>query len=328
MKAFAYEGAHALEDFALELRELPDPAVGPKDLLIAIKAFALNPVDTKLRTARSASDARPVILGWDAAGIVEAVGAEVIGFQPGDEVYYGGDVTRAGSYATKQAVDHRIVAHKPKTLNFVDAAALPLTALTAYESMLERGVDYRPDSQVLVVGGAGGVGSMAIQLLKALTPATVIATASRPETIEWTKAMGADHVIGRDLGAGLGALGISGLHAIFVTTQTGDYWDAIPGLLRPFGHFMVIDEPATMDLKPFKQKSLSVHWEYMFAKPMFDFRPEEQGAMLAMLAGLVDTGKVKTTRTQTRPATIEHLRAGHAALEAGTAIGKTVLVWE
>ncbi len=328
MKAFAYEAAHGIADFALTLRDLPAPEIGSKDLLVAVQAFALNPVDTKIRKARSGSAAAPSILGWDAAGVVEAVGAEVIGFKPGDPVYYAGDITRPGSYATHQAVDHRIVAHKPASLDFADAAALPLTALTAHEAMLERGIAYEADSKILIVGGAGGVGSLAIQLLKALTPATVIATASRPETIAWAKAMGADHVIGRAVADELTALGLGDLHAIFVTTNTGDYWSAIPGLLRPFGHLMVIDEPAAMDIKPFKQKALSVHWEYMFAKAMFGFWPEEQGAMLAKLAGLVDAGKVRTTRTQTFPATVDNLRTGHEALEAGTAIGKIVMAWD
>ncbi|MBT2186815.1 zinc-binding alcohol dehydrogenase family protein [Sphingobium nicotianae] len=328
MKAFAYDAAHGVADFALTLRDLPDPVPGPNDLLVAVKAFALNPVDTKIRKTRSSSADAPVILGWDAAGVVEAVGADVSGFKPGDAVYYAGDVGRAGSYATLQAVNHRIVAHKPASLDFADAAALPLTALTAHEAMLERGITYTADSRVLIIGGAGGVGSLAIQLLKALTPATVIATASRPETIAWSKDMGADHVIGRNVAAELETLGVGGLHAIFITTNTGDYWDAVPGLLRPFGHLMVIDEPATMDMKPFKQKALTVHWEYMFAKAMFGFHPEEQGAMLAKLGGLVDAGKIRTTRTRTHPATVDALRAGHEALEAGTAIGKIVMSWD
>lgn len=327
MKAFVYETAHGIGDFALALRDLADPVPGPNDLLVAVKAFALNPVDTKIRKTRSGTADAPSILGWDAAGVVEAVGAQVSGFKPGDAVYYAGDVTRPGSYATRQAVDHRIVAKKPVSLDFADAAALPLTALTAHEAMLERGIAYEADSKVLIVGGAGGVGSLAIQLLKALTPATIIATASRPETIAWARDMGADHVIGRNVVEELDKLGVAGLHAIFITTSTGDYWNAAPGLLRPFGHLMVIDEPATMDMKPFKQKALSVHWEYMFAKAMFDFRPQEQGAMLARLATLVDAGKVRTTRTQTLAASVDALRAGHAALEAGMAIGKMVMVW-
>jgi zinc-binding alcohol dehydrogenase family protein len=327
VKAFAYDEAHELDGFAITERDLPDPVPGPNDLLVSVKASAFNPVDYKIRRTRSGSDGAPVILGWDAAGVVEAVGTGVTGFAPGDEVYYAGDLSRPGSYATKQAVDHRIAARKPASLDFADAAALPLTALTAYEAMLERGIDYDADSRVLIIGGAGGVGSMAIQLMKALTPATVIATASRAETIAWTKDLGADHVIGRDLAAELAAIGMDRLHAIFGTTYTQDYLPVIPGLLRAFGHFMVIDDPATLDIKPFKQKALSVHWEFMFAKALNDYRPEGQGAMLAKLAALVDAGQVRTTRTQTVPASIPSVRAAHQALENGTTIGKIVMDW-
>lgn len=328
MKALAYDGAHALEDFAITLRDLPDPEIGPKDLLVAVKAFALNPVDYKIRRTRSGGDAGPVILGWDAAGVVEAIGADVTGFAPGDEVYYAGNLMRAGSYATKQAIDHRIVARKPASLSFADAAALPLTTLTAYEAMLERGIVYDADSRVLIIGGAGGVGSMAIQLMKALTPATVVATASRGKTIQWTKDMGADHVIGRSLAEELGKLGLANFEAVFSTTNTDDYLAAIPGLLRPFGHMMVIDDPASLDIKPFKQKALSVHWEFMFAKSVNGHHPEEQGAALAKIAALVDQGKLRTTRTQTVPATEYNLRVAHASLEAGTVIGKIVMEWD
>ncbi|MBN8831763.1 MAG: zinc-binding alcohol dehydrogenase family protein [Sphingomonadales bacterium] len=327
MKAFAYDEAHELGRFAIEARELPDPVPGPKDLLVSVRASAFNPVDYKIRRTRSGSDGAPVILGWDAAGVVEAVGAEVTVFKPGDAFYYAGELNRPGSYATKQVVDHRIAALKPASLDFADAAALPLTALTAYEAMLERGIDFDADSRVLIIGGAGGVGSMAIQLMKALTPATVIATASRPETIAWTKDLGADHVIGRDLVGALAGIGMERLHAIFSTTYTQDYLPVIPGLLRAFGHLMVIDDPAALDIKPFKQKALSVHWEFMFAKALHGYRPEGQGGMLAKLAALVDAGKVRTTRTQTVPARIESVRAAHEALEAGKTIGKIVMDW-
>lgn len=328
MKAFCYDQAHALDQFALTLRDLPDPVPGPLDLLVSVRAFAVNPVDYKIRSTRSASDGAPVILGWDAAGVVEAVGADVTGFAPGDAVYYAGNLMRAGSYATKQIVDHRLVAHKPASLDFADAAALPLTALTAYEAMLERGIHYDDVSDVLIIGGAGGVGSMAIQLMKALTPARVIATASRPETIAWAKAMGADDVIGRALVDELAALGVRDLHAIFSTTHTDAYLPVIPSLLRAFGHLMVIDDPATLDIKPFKQKALSVHWEFMFAKSLNDHHPQEQGAMLAKLAALVEDGKVRSTRTQTLAATADNLREAHRALEAGEVIGKIVMAWE
>jgi NADPH2:quinone reductase len=328
MKAFAYDEAHALADFALTLREVPDVKPGSHDLLVRVVAFAVNPVDTKIRQRRGGEAGKPVALGWDAAGVVEAVGAEVEGFSIGDEVYYAGDLNRSGSYAQYQTVDYRIAAHKPKSLDFADAAALPLTTLTAYEAMLERGIAYDETSQVLIIGGAGGVGSMAIQLMKALTPAKIIATASRPETVEWTREMGADAVTGRDIVAEVKALGVGGLHAVFSTTNTGSYLSAIPKLLRPFGHLMVIDDPAALDIMPFKQKALSVHWEFMFAKPINGYRLAEQGQVLRRVAALVDEGKLRSTRTQTLRASVEALREAHAALEAGTLIGKTVMVWE
>lgn len=328
MKAFAYDQAHGLEDFALTLRELPDPEPGPNDLLVYVKAFAVNPVDTKIRQRRGAEPGQPVVLGWDAAGVVEAVGEGVTGFRPGDEVYYAGDLNRAGSYASLQVVDHRIAAHKPASLDFADAAALPLTSLTAYEAMLERSIDYDESGAVLIIGGAGGVGSMAIQLMTALTPARIVATASRPETQKWVSEMGADDVIGRDIVGGLGALGLTDLQAVFSTTGTDDYLPVIPQLLRPFGHLMVIDDPLALDIKPFKQKALSVHWEFMFAKPIHAYRMAEQGMVLARVAALVDEGEVRSTRTRTVVAGVGALRDAHAALEAGTMIGKTVMVWE
>ncbi|HTJ56914.1 MAG TPA: zinc-binding alcohol dehydrogenase family protein [Devosiaceae bacterium] len=327
MKAFAYEGAHALDAFAITLRDLPEPAIGPKDLLVSVKAFAFNPVDYKIRQSRSAGENGPVILGWDAAGVVEKIGPEVEGFKPGDEVYYAGELGRAGSYAEKQAVDYRLVAPKPKSIGFADAAALPLTALTAYEALLERGISYGKDSHALIIGGAGGVGSIAIQLLKALTPATVIATATRPETVEWARRMGADHVIGRSLREELERIGAPEVDAIFATTHTLDYLPIIPELLRPFGHLMVIDDPETLNIRHFKSKAQSVHWEFMFSKSLHGYRPESQGAMLRHVAELVDAGKVQTTLSQTLAASSDNIRAAHAALEAGAAIGKIAIEW-
>lgn len=326
MKAFAYDKAHALDRFAIEVRDLPVPQIGPRDLLVAVRAFSFNPVDYKIRQSRD-GDGAPVILGWDAAGVVEAVGSEVRGFAPGDEVYYAGDLNRPGSYAERQVVDHRLVAHKPRSIDFADAAALPLTALTAYEALLERGVAYGADSKALIIGGAGGVGSIAIQLLKALTPATVIATASRPETIEWTLHMGADHVIGRDLMKGIEQAGTPQVDVVFGTTHSDHYLPVLPYLLRPFGHLMVIDDPDALDIRPFKAKALSVHWEFMFAKAMHGYRPESQGAILKSVAELVDAGKLRTTRTRSFTADVDQLRAAHDALESGSAIGKMVMTW-
>ncbi|GFO58156.1 Zn-dependent oxidoreductase [Geomonas silvestris] len=325
MKAFVYQKAHPLNEFALNQQDLPDPKPGPLDLLVRVKAFSCNPVDYKIRQSRHAEDA-PVILGWDAAGVVEAVGSEVRDFSVGDEVYYAGDLNRPGSYAELQTVDHRLAAQKPALLDFADAAALPLTALTAYEALLERGVHYTGATKALIIGGAGGVGSIAIQLLKAETQATVIATATRPETIAWVKKMGADRVIGRDLKEGLPGGG-PGLDVIFSTTHTADYLAVLPELLRPFGHLMVIDDPATLDIVPFKWKALSVHWEFMFSKSVFGYHLETQGDILRKVAAMVDTGRVKSTRSKTLTANEDNLRSAHQALEQGSAVGKIVMQW-
>lgn len=325
MKAFVYQKAHPLNEFALKQHDLPDPKPGPLDLLVRVKAFSCNPVDYKIRQSRNAEDA-PVILGWDAAGVVEAIGSEVRDFSVGDEVYYAGDLNRPGSYAELQTVDHRLAAQKPVLLDFADAAALPLTALTAYEALLERGVHYTGATKALIIGGAGGVGSIAIQLLKAETQATVIATATRPETIDWVKKMGADRVIGRDLKGELPGGG-PGLDVIFSTTHTADYLAVLPELLRPFGHLMVIDDPATLDIVPFKWKALSVHWEFMFSKSVFGYHLETQGDILRKVAAMVDTGRVKSTRSKTLAANEDNLRNAHQALEQGSAVGKIVMQW-
>lgn len=324
MHAFAYHRAHPIAEFAITEHEVPAPSMQPGDLLVRIKAFSVNPVDYKIRQSRDGGE-QPVILGWDAAGIVEAVGAGAQGFKVGDEVYYAGDLNRAGSYGELQAIDHRLVARKPSSLSFADAASLPLTALTAYEALFERGVEYTNASHVLIIGGAGGVGSMAIQLLKALTPATVIATATRPETIAWVKQLGADHVIGRDLKSEVAALGISTVDVVFSTTHSKNYLPIMPDLLRPFGHMMIIDDPEVLDIRPFKPKALSVHWEFMFSKSMFGYQPQTQGATLSKLAALVDAGTLRSTRTQTWKATAENIKRAHETLEAATAIGKIVL---
>lgn len=327
MQAFVYENAHGLDAFEIALQNVPDPVAGPFDVVVAVKAFSLNPVDCKVRQSRSGSKAAPVILGWDAAGVVEAVGSAVKGFEPGDEVYYSGDINRPGSYAEKQAVDYRLVAHKPHALDFADAAALPLTSLTAHEALFERGVQFGAESKVLIIGGAGGVGSVAIQLLKATTSSKVFAMASRPESIAWAQAMGADQVIGRDLVQELARHDVSQLDVIFSTTHTADYLRHFPDVLRPFGHLMVIDDPAVLDIRPFKPKALSVHWEFMFAKATHGYRPETQSAILKRVASLVDAGQVKTTRTRTIAADASELRGVHGALENGSLVGKTVVQW-
>lgn len=328
MKAIAYQTAHNIADFNLLVFDLPEPEISPNDVLISVKAISINPVDAKIRQSRNAKNDHPVILGWDAAGVIEKMGNNVSGFAVGDTVYYAGDLLRDGCYAAQQAVDYRIIAKKPHNLSFADAAALPLTAITAWEALLERGFTYTDQTKVLIIGGAGGVGSIATQLLKAKTPADVITTASRPETIAWSKQMGADFVINHhnDLSQELKKIDIETVDIIFGTTQSEKYWAKIPTLLRPFGHYCLIDDPKTLDIVAFKTKALSVHWEFMFAKTMHQYNIETQGAILREIAQLVEAGKIKSTvNTVLNGLTVEHIKASHASIESGQSIGKIVI---
>ena len=336
MKALAYRNAHALDAFSIAETEVPLPDIGPDDLLVRVRAISVNPVDYKIRSSRSwnEKEGRPVILGWDVAGTVDKVGGAVAGFQPGDEVYYAGALLRDGGNAEYQAVDHRIVALKPKNLGFPEAAALPLTMVTAWEALLERRmIEYTKESKVLVIGGAGGVGSAAIQLLKAkasIPAPLVIATASRPETETWCKQMGADLVVNHrnPLTDELKTLGVvpGTLDVVFGTTQSAQYLKTIPDLLRPFGHFCLIDDPGSLDIVGFKRKSISVHWEWMFAKTLFGYRKESQGRILNEVTRLVEAGKVKTTANRVlRGFSASALKEAHTLLEAGTAVGKIVI---
>lgn len=329
MKALAYVKAHSFSDFAIELREVPRPQIKPTDLLVRIRAIAVNPVDYKIRQGRSGSEENPVILGWDAAGVIEEIGSYVKGFKAGDEVYYAGDLSRPGAYAELQAVDYRLVGKKPKSLSFTEAAGLPLTTLTAWESLFDRPhVTFDANTKVLIIGGAGGVGSLAIQLLKAKTAAKVIATASRAESIAWVKKMGADHVIdhSKDLREGFKAEGIKEVDLVFSTNHSENYLKTIPDLLRPFGHFVLIDDPAALDIVSFKRKALSVHWELMFTKSLSAYRLESQGEILNEMAKLIDSGKVKTTvSTVLKGMTAASIREAHKIQESGKAMGKIVI---
>ena len=218
--------------------ELPDPTPGPRDLLVRVKATSINPVDTKVRAPKAKVEATPRVLGWDAVGEVVAVGHEVTLFKTGDRVWYAGDISRPGSNSALQLVDERIAALAPKTLSDLEAAALPLTAITAWETLFERiGLNRESTGRLLVIGGAGGVGSIAIQLARQLTGMEVIATASRPETRDWCLAMGAHQVVSHHkLQEELASLGISQLDAIFCTNATEQHWAAMASLIRPFGH--------------------------------------------------------------------------------------------
>lgn len=328
MKALGYTQAHTLDAFSLQLMEVPDLVPTGRDLLVEVKAIGLNPIDYKIRSRRSGTDGRPVILGWDAAGIVQACGNKSTHFKVGDEVFYSGDLNRAGSYATRQLVDERLVALKPKNLSFTESAALPLTSLTAYEMLFEKMRLMRAERRaVLIIGGAGGVGSQAVQLLKVKTTMTVIATASRPESKQWAAILGADHVVShQNFVSDIRALGIQFVDGIFSTTHSAQHWTNMAEVIAPFGEIGIIDDVDGLDISIFKQKSVSLHWELMFTKSMFDFRMESQGKILAEVKNLVESGRMRTTANRVlHGLTVENLRAGHTMLEQHTNIGKVVV---
>lgn len=328
MHALGYTQAHSLEHFNLRPMELPDPTPGSRDLLVEVKAIGLNPIDYKIRSRRSGTDGRPVILGWDAAGIVRARGNEAVHFNVGDEVFYSGDLNRAGSYATRQLVDERLVALKPKNLSFTEAAALPLTSLTAYEMLFEKMHLTAADrGTILIIGGAGGVGSQAIQLLKLNTSMTVIATAARPESKQWTTSLGADHVVShQNFVAEIRALGMQFVDFIFSTTHSGQHWTNMAEMIAPFGEMGLIDDVDGLDFSIFKRKAVSLHWELMFTKSMFDYHMESQGEILNEVKGLIESGKMRTTANRVlNGLTVENLRAGHTLLEQHTNVGKVVV---
>ncbi|MEL7347569.1 MAG: zinc-binding alcohol dehydrogenase family protein [Pseudomonadota bacterium] len=333
MRAYGHTRPAALSDEdAILALEAPAPQPGPQDLLVAVRAVSVNPVDYKVR-ANLAPDGAQRILGWDAAGEVLEVGAAVSGFAPGDRVYYAGDLTRPGSNAEQQAVDARIAAKMPATLDFAAAAALPLTAITAWEMLFDRLLIGRGAASagktLMIIGGAGGVGSIAIQLARALTEATVIATASRPESADWVRRLGAHHVVNHraPFAAEVQEIAPDGVDFIFSTNATGQHWETMTEAAAPQGRIGIIDDPEGIDISRLKMKSLSLSWEFMFTRSMFA-TPDiaAQGALLAEVAGLVDAGKIRTTATEAMGAmSVETLRQAHARLETGTAIGKMVL---
>jgi len=314
--------------------ELPTPVPGAHDLLVRVEAVSVNPVDTKVRSPKPLIETQPKVLGYDAAGTVEAVGESVDGFQPGDRVYYAGDVTRAGSNAQFQLVDARLAGHAPRSLDLAEAAALPLTAITAWELLFQRmpfdSEHGGEDKSLLVIGGAGGVGSIAIQLARR-AGFTVIATASRNETTEWCRTMGALHVVNHrhPLAPQLEALGFGQVDAVLNFADTDHYWDAIGQLLAPQGHVGLIVEPAGA-LRigdPYKAKCIGIHWEFMFARARFN-TPDmaEQGRILERVASLIDAGELRGTRTETLvPINAANLREAHRRLESGGTIGKLAL---
>jgi len=314
--------------------ELPEPVANGHDLLVRVEAVSVNPVDTKVRSPKPQVEPQPRVLGYDAAGVVEAVGEQVTLFQPGDQVYYAGDISRSGANAQLHLVDERIVGRKPMTLGFAEAAALPLTTITAWELLFDR-MPYRVDDEdnrrsLLIIGGAGGVGSMAIQLGRH-AGFTVIATASRPETAQWCNTLGAHHVIDHCqlLPAQLAGLGIAQVDTVLNLADTDRYWEVIGEIIAPLGHVGLIVEPKGL-LKigdPYKAKSIGIHWEMMFARPRFGTADMiEQHRLLNRVASLVDAGELRSTHTETLgPINAANLREAHRRLESGTTIGKLVL---
>ncbi|MQW03645.1 zinc-binding alcohol dehydrogenase family protein, partial [Sinorhizobium meliloti] len=324
MHAVAYKTPQPIaNETALIDVDLPVPTPGERDLLVEVRAVSVNPVDTKVRAGVQPEPEQLKVLGWDAAGVVKAVGPKVTLFKPGDEVFYAGAIDRPGTNAELHLVDERIVGRKPQSLDFAAASALPLTAITAWETIFDRLRVNDPvpgaANAVLIIGGAGGVGSIAIQLLRALTNVTVIATASRAETREWALKLGAHHVLdhSRPLAAEIEQLALGAPAFVFSTTNTDKHVDEIVKLIAPQGRFALIDDLAVLDVTPFKRKSVSIHWEMMFARPLFG-TPDmiEQHNLLNRVAELVDGGKIRTTLTETLgPIDAATLKKAHQMIE-------------
>jgi NADPH2:quinone reductase len=313
--------------------EVERPRPGARDLLVRVEAISVNPVDTKVR--KGGGPGKPSgelkILGWDAAGVVEEVGAEVSLFAPGDEVYYAGSIDRPGSYAEFQAVDERIVGKKPGSLSFADAAALPLTTITAWEMLFER-LALSPDAlgSILIIAGAGGVGSIAIQLARKLTSLRIIATASRPETVEWCRAMGAHEVIDhrQPMAAQVKKLLPEGVNYVLAMTKVEDHLEEIIDAMAVEGAMVLIENVARpIDINKLKPKCLSLHWEFMFARARSQSpKMAEQGRLLNKVNALVDAGDLRTTAgTNMGAINAANLKKAHALVESGKAIGKVVL---
>jgi NADPH:quinone reductase len=332
MKAIAYTTClPATDPAALQDMVLPDPAAPTgRDLLIEVRAVSVNPVDAKQR-AKSDPKGTPRILGFDGAGVVRAVGPDATLFQPGDTVFWAGAINRPGSNAELQLVDERVVGRMPSSLTFAEAAAMPLTTITAWEGLFDRLRIARDptklDEALLIVGGAGGVGSIAIQLAAKLTGMTVIATASRPETRDWCMDLGAHHVIDHreDMAAQVKALKRR-VSRVFSTTNTAANWTMLCALLAPQGMICAIDEGTAVDMSLLRAKSAGFHWEGMFARSLFQTPDmEAQHRLLSEAAALLDAGTLRTTLTRhLGTITAENLRSGHGLVEGGTMIGKAV----
>ncbi|SPH22720.1 Zinc-type alcohol dehydrogenase-like protein [Ascidiaceihabitans donghaensis] len=311
---------------------LDKPSPEGHDILVAVKAVAVNPVDTKVRAPKDKVEDQPRIIGYDASGVVEAVGPDVTLFKPGDAVYYAGDITRSGTNAEFHLVDERIAGHKPTSLNYAQAAALPLTTITAYEAFFDRlGIDRdgaNAGETILIIGAGGGVGSIGIQLAK-LAGLTVIATASRPETTQWVKDLGATHVVNhrKDMVAQVRALGLQHVDHIAILNDMR-HWETAVELIRPQGGIVSIDDTdLPMPMGGMKTKAASFHWAFMFARSMHQ-TPDmvEQHNLLSYVADKIDAGQIKTTMSKVlSPINAANMREAHRLVETGQAKGKIVI---
>lgn len=331
MKAVGYKKPLPVtEADALVDIEIPKPTISGKDILVRINSISVNPVDTKIRSKVSPDSPEYKILGWDAAGTVESIGDQVSLFKAGDKVWYAGAINRSGSNAEFHIVDERIAAKMPESLNFAEAAALPLTSITAWELLFDRlGFTTTSTGELLIIGASGGVGSIMIQLAKQLTQLTVIATASRPETREWVTSLGADYIINhqQSLLEELKTIGFENVNYIASLTHTGDHLADIIEIIAPQGKLGIIDDADVLDVMPFKRKCISVHWEFMFTRSLFQTEDIlEQHKLLTKIASMIDEGKIKTTFAENFGSiNASNLLKAHALLESGKSKGKIVL---
>lgn len=338
MKAIGYKKAQPIEEAgSLVDIEIPKPKATNRDLLVKVKAISVNPVDTKIRAAVNPSGDKYKVIGWDAVGEVVGVGSEVELFNIGDRVWYAGDLNRSGCNAEYQLVDERIVGHAPSSISNAEAAALPLTTITAWELLFSRlGLTNssnpikKENLRLLIVGASGGVGSILTQLAAKLTNAIVIGTASREETQKWVTELGADYVIDhrKALSTELKRIGVNTVTHVISLTHTEQHFDEIVESLEPQGKFALIDDPSSpLDIMKLKIKSISLHWEFMFTRSMFETVDMiEQHILLTKVAELIDSGTLKTTLKSTNGRiNSENLKKAHANIESNKTIGKIVL---
>ena len=328
MKALLYRKTSNIENFSIVQERIDKPVITPTEVLVRVKAVAINPGETQMRRFLEPQSDSFIVMGYEFSGNVETVGEEVTGFEVGENVFGIGSPLKTAAYAEYIAVDYRSIQQFPKEISFAEAATLPTSALTAWQSIFRQNNQLPSDSHtVLVLGAAGGVGSMAVQLLKARTSATVIATASRPESSAWLKQMGADLIIDhhQDIKTQLEVAGIKQVDQLFAVNGLTKALEWIPQVIRPYGYLSVVEQEA-IDLRQLQSKSITIFLETVFTNMLFDFQRETQSLILKELAEFLAKGKIKTTLTKIlNGLNVENLKTAHALLEAGSVIGKIVI---